>query len=86
MWAVDMWAVDMAERAARGDAVCLSSVISGKRFCSLRDQISASSARTSNTPPVASGVSVTEPISSAKVVSNSCAIQEERRPQPHSRQ
>ena len=41
---------------------------------------------TSNTPPVSSGVSVTEPSSSAKVVSSSCAIHDARSSQPHSRQ
>ena len=41
--------------------------MSGKWPCSLRDQMISPSTRTSKTPPVASGVRATEPISSANV-------------------
>jgi len=72
--------------AARSRTSCLSSVISGKRLCSARDQIISPSTRTSERPPVASGVSVTEPMSSANLVNNSCAIQLDRKHQPHNLQ
>src|SRR6516164_5911744 len=72
--------------ATRSRTSCLISLISGKRPRSLRDQMTSSSTRTSKTPPVLSGVSVTEPSSSANVVNSSCAIQPARRPQPHNRQ
>src|SRR5262249_47661644 len=72
--------------ATRSRTSCLISFSSGKRPRSLRDQMTSSSTRTSKTPPVRSGVSVTEPSSSANVVSSSCAIQPARRPQPHNRQ
>jgi len=43
----------------------LISLISGKRPRSFRDQMTFPSTRTSNTPPVVSGVSVMEPSSAA---------------------
>jgi hypothetical protein len=79
----------MPERPTGCDAVAnelFDLLDSGKRPRSLRDQTSSSSTRSSKTPPVESGVSVTEPSSSAKVVNSSCPIQPARRPQPHNLQ
>src|SRR5260221_9005242 len=56
------------------------------RPISFRDQFTLPSARISKTPPVTSGVSVTEPSSSAKVANSSWAIQAALRPQPQSLQ
>jgi hypothetical protein len=58
----------------------LISLISGKLARSIRDRITYPFSRGSNTPPVASGVSVTEPSSSANVANSSCAIHPARSP------
>jgi hypothetical protein len=79
----------MPERATGGDAVAdelLDLLDFRKAARSFRDQMTSVSTRTSKTPPVLSGVSVTDPSSSANVVNSSCAIQLARRPQPHNLQ
>src|SRR5580692_12513145 len=86
-----MWlgGVRMPERATGGDAVAdeLFDLLDFRKAAPLLPRpVSSSSMRTSKTPPVLSGVSVTEPSSSANVVNSSCAIQPARRPQPHNLQ
>jgi hypothetical protein len=79
----------MPERATGGDAVAdeLFDLLDFRKAAPLLPRpVSSSSMRTSKTPPVLSGVSVTEPSSSANVVNSSCAIQPARRPQPHNLQ
>jgi hypothetical protein len=58
---------EIAEGATSSLTTCFNSLISGKRPRSPRDHNSLPSIRISNTPPVSSGMSVTEPSSSAKV-------------------
>ena len=79
----------MPERAAGGDAVAhalldLPHLGEATPLLARPDDLAVDAEL--ETPPVASGVRVTEPTSCAKVVNSSCAIQPARRPQPHSRQ
>ena len=68
--------------ATRSRTRCLSSLISGKRFSSARDQTVEPSRRISKTPPVP-GIKVMPPSSASKVVSNSWAIQAARNSHRH---
>ena len=68
--------------AIRSRTSCLSSLISGNRPLSARDQMISSWTRTSNTPPTP-GIIASSPISVENVVRSSCAIQAVRKSQRH---